>query len=66
MPPVVIPKQLSKERSNLYTELFLNIHLDSLGAAILEKLKIEKFSIIEDVIYENVRKLKDDVEDENN
>jgi phosphonate transport system substrate-binding protein len=66
MPPVVIPKQLNKELATLYRELFLNIHNDSLGGTILEKLKIEKFVIVEDSIYENVRKLKDDVENENN
>lgn len=64
MPPVVIPSKLDENRASLYKKLFLGIHEDSLGNAILKKLKINQFAIVEDSIYENVRKLKDDVEDE--
>lgn len=62
MPPIVTPKQLQKERFQKYKTLFSNIHKDSLGKAILDKLRIEKFVSVEDSIYKNVRKLKDYVE----
>lgn len=65
MPPVVTPKNLDPELFNKYQQLFLNIHKDTIGKNILDKLKIDKFVIMEDTIYENVRKLKNYVKDKN-
>ncbi len=65
MPPVVTPKSLDKEVYKKYQQLFLQINQDSIGRDILKKLKIEKFSVMQDSIYNNVRKLKEYVEGKN-
>ena len=62
MPPIVTPKQLDKESYLKYKQLFLNIHKDSIGRSIIKKLKIDKFVTMEDSTYDNVRKLKNYVE----
>jgi len=62
MPPVVTPKQLNSKSFKRYQNLFSNIHNDSIGKSILKKLKIEKFVTMKDSIYNNVRKLKNYVE----
>ncbi len=58
MPPVVTPVSLSKEKYDMYQSVFLNIDKDSIGRAILKKLKIDKFVNVSDTIYNSVRKLK--------
>lgn len=58
MPPVVTPIGLSNKHFKDYQDIFLNIHEDSVGMEILNKLKIEKFVLINDTIYDNVRRLK--------
>ncbi len=62
MPPVVTPKSLDDKDFKKYKKLFLNIHKDSVGISILNKLKIEKFVEMDDAIYDNVRKIKKYVE----
>lgn len=57
MPPVVTRSGLENKYFNKYQEVFLNIHNDSIGAAILSNLKIEKFVIVHDSIYDNIRQL---------
>ncbi len=59
MPPVVTPVSLSKEKYDMYQSVFFNIDKDSVGRAILKKLKIDKFVEVSDTIYKSVRKLKD-------
>jgi len=58
MPPIVTPIGLEDEMFQRYQDVFLNIHEDSLGAIILDKLKIERFVKVKDSIYDNVRSLK--------
>jgi phosphonate transport system substrate-binding protein len=65
MPPVVASNHLDKKRIDLYKDLFSNIHRDSIGRNILKQLKIEKFVLIQDSIYDNVRKIKKYVETKN-
>lgn len=62
MPPIVTPKQLDNESYGKYKQLFLNIHKDSIGRSIIKKLKIDKYVTMEDSTYDNVRKLKNYVE----
>jgi phosphonate transport system substrate-binding protein len=59
MPPVVIPATLSQKRREKYKEIFLNIHNDSIGKQILDKLLIDKFVIVNDTIYNSVFQLKE-------
>lgn len=66
IPPVVTPKNLSSGSFDKYRKLFLTINEDTLGKNILKKLKIEKFVIVDDSIYQNVYKLDDYVHRKNN
>lgn len=59
MPPVVIPATLNQKKYNKYKEIFLNIHNDSIGKKILDKLLIDKFVIVNDSIYNSVFQLKE-------
>lgn len=58
MPPVVMPATLSQKKRKTYKEVFLNIHNDSVGKIILDKLLIDKFVLVSDTIYNSVYKLK--------
>jgi len=62
MPPVVTSRQLDRKQYEIYKDLFVNIHKDSIGLAILNNLKIEKFESIESSIFESVQKMKDYVD----
>ncbi len=59
IPPVVMPATLSQKRRKKYREVFLDIHNDSVGKQILDKLLIDKFVIVNDTIYNSVFELKD-------
>jgi len=58
IPPVVTPVTLSQEKVKIYREIFLNIHNDSAGKHILDKLNIDRFVVIGDTLYNNVFQLK--------
>ncbi len=57
MPPVVTPSKLNSRCYTNLRNIFLNINQDSTGRVILDKLGIEKFVMVNDSIYNNVRKL---------
>ncbi len=59
IPPVVIPATLSQEKVKKYKEIFLNIHNDTTGKKILDKLLINRFVVVSDTIYKSVFKLKE-------
>ena len=59
MPPVVIPATLNQKSFNKYREVFLNIHNDSVGKKILDKLLIDKFVLVNDSIYNSVFQLNE-------
>ena len=59
MPPVVIPATLKQQSYNKYREIFLDIHNDSIGKKILDKLLIDKFVLVNDTIYNSVFQLKE-------
>ncbi|MFK5856271.1 MAG: phosphate/phosphite/phosphonate ABC transporter substrate-binding protein [Bacteroidota bacterium] len=58
IPPVVMPATLSQKRREKYRDIFLDIHNDSVGKQILDKLLIDKFVIVDDNIYNSVFQLK--------
>lgn len=58
IPPVVVPQSISAEKYKQLQNIFLNLHKDSLGKIILEQIRIEKFIIGNDSLYDNVRNLK--------
>lgn len=65
IPPIVTPKSLDKKRYKLYQDIMLNIHRDETGKKLLKKLRIEKFILINDTIYDNARQLKQYIRNEN-
>ncbi len=58
MPPVVTPLKLKNKCYHKLKNIFLTIDRDSAGRVILNNLGIEKFVMVDDSIYNNVRKLK--------
>ncbi|OYT17055.1 MAG: phosphonate ABC transporter substrate-binding protein [Bacteroidetes bacterium 4572_77] len=58
IPPVVTPISLPRDKANKYREIFLNIHKDSSGKRILDKLNINRFVVVDDTLYNNVFQLK--------
>lgn len=59
IPPVVVPSSLSEECFKKYQDIFLNLHTDSIGKSILDKLNIDKFVHVDDSIYNSVFQLKE-------
>ena len=64
IPPVVTPIGLKKECFDKYQQFFLTMNNDSAGKAILDKLRIDKFVVVEDTIYKSVFQLKDFIDNE--
>lgn len=64
MPPVVVPTTLPEKCFKKYQKVFLNIHNDSIGKKILDKLNIDKFVVVDDTIYKSVFQLKELIDDE--
>lgn len=65
IPPIVVPKNLDPKRKKLYQSIFLNLHKDRIGKQILNQLNIDHYIIVEDEIYDGVRKIKNKIQDEN-
>lgn len=59
IPPVVTPNSLSDEKFKEYQDIFLNLHNDSIGRNILEKLNIDRFQRVTDTAYRSVFELKE-------
>ena len=55
IPPIVTSKGVDTNLRNQLESLFLNIHHDKEGNKILQKLMINKFTIVNDTIYDNIR-----------
>ena len=64
MPPVVTPISIKKKRFDKYQQIFINLHKDSIGKKILDKLNIDKFVLVSDSIYNSVFQLKEFIENE--
>ncbi len=58
MPPVVVPVSLNQETFEQYQDIFLNLHTDSIGRKILEKLRIDRFVKVDDSLYKSVLQIK--------
>lgn len=61
MPPIVVSPGVSMETRDKLEKIFLDMHNTDEGMAILQHLKIEKFRIQEDKNYDCVRKIADEV-----
>ena len=64
IPPIVTPMLLDKQQFEKYRKIFLNLHNDSIGKQILEKLNIDKFKVVDQEIYRSVFQLKELTSDE--
>lgn len=58
IPPVAVPRELAPELKEKLRRTFLNAHLDPDGLNILQKMKIDKFVLIEDGAYDSVREME--------
>lgn len=56
-PPVVVSAGLDEKKYKLYKNIFLNLHKDPTGKAILNKLNIDSYVNIQDSDYNDVREL---------
>jgi phosphonate transport system substrate-binding protein len=54
MPPVVTSKSIDKELRNKLEKIFLTIHADPKGKNILDSLRIDKFALTSDTLYNNI------------
>jgi phosphonate transport system substrate-binding protein len=58
IPPVVVPAGMDPGLKAKLKQAFLNLHLDPKGREILERIKIDKFVVIDDRAYDSVREMK--------
>lgn len=58
IPPVAVPGNLSPARKTKLKQAFLNAHLDPKGREILQRMKIDKFVVIDDKAYDSVREMQ--------
>ncbi len=55
IPPVVVPPGIAPQLKLAMREIFLNMHADPEGRAILEEMRIERFVEVQDSNYESIR-----------
>ncbi len=61
MPPIVVSSGVNSETRKKIKDIFLNMHESAEGEAILQHLKIERFREQEDANYDSVRKIAEEV-----
>lgn len=57
IPPVVVPSRLDPERKSRLQQIFLTMHQDPEGQAILANLMIDRFVLIDDSAYTSIREM---------
>lgn len=57
IPPVVVPRDIDPELKSKLRETFLHMHEDEKGRAILRKIAIDKFVLIDDAAYDSIREM---------
>jgi phosphonate transport system substrate-binding protein len=58
IPPVVVRPSLDPKIKKTLRDIFLNAHKDVKGKAILKKMMIDKFVLIDDSAYDTIREMK--------
>lgn len=58
IPPVVVPRNLAPALKAKLKKIFLHANLDPEGKAILKKMGIDKFVVIDDKAYDSVRAMQ--------
>lgn len=61
MPPVVVHPRLDPELKKRLREVFLKMHLDSEGKALLAQAGIERFTLTKDSSYDGVRRMRKEI-----
>lgn len=56
IPPIVSSKKMAPILKEKFRDMFLNINNDPEGKKILEKLLIERFIVVDDTLYNSIRK----------
>ncbi|MFO7999106.1 MAG: PhnD/SsuA/transferrin family substrate-binding protein [Bacteroidales bacterium] len=59
VPPIVTSLMLSPETFRRIQDLFLEMHLDPVGREILDKLIIDRFSMVSDTLYNSAREIRE-------
>lgn len=57
IPPVVTPKNLDPKKFKMYQNLFLNLDKDVLGKQILSRLNVDRYTVVQDSMYNSIRQL---------
>lgn len=57
IPPVVVPSRLDPERKSRLRQIFLTMHQDPEGQAILANLMIDRFVLLDDSAYASIREM---------
>jgi len=58
IPPVVVARGIDPKTKAKLKQIFLNAHKDAKGRALLNKMMIDKFIVIDDHAYDSVREMK--------
>lgn len=59
IPPVVVAAPLAPDLKSSLSLAFLNAHLDPEGLAILRRMRIDRFVVLDDRAYDSVREMKE-------
>ena len=62
IPPIVNSKQLPEKLKNEIQELFLGLHLNEEGRNIMQNLRIDKFILAGDTLYDGIREVRNRLE----
>ncbi len=58
IPPLVVSPEIGQEIKEKLRSAFLNMHNDPKGSAILKKVLIDRFTVIEDSAYDSIREME--------
>jgi len=58
IPPVVVPPELNGDLKRTLRAILLSLHRDPRATSLLARLRIERFVLGEDAMYESVRKMR--------
>jgi len=54
---VVTPKNLDPKKFKMYQNLFLNLDKDVLGKQILSRLNVDRYTVVQDSMYDSIKQL---------
>ena len=63
IPPVVVPPTIDDKLKEKLRSAFLNMHKDPRGREILKRVLIDRFTMVEDSVYDSIRQMEAFVKD---